>query len=135
MQLCSSELLGKLTCIKDYRLQVCILLTNFEIDNTDTNVSLRFKFNVSSKKDVQYDCCSPFILINMGAKCIRRRIIHDLLLRQGIEANPGPKDLVNLTLRTNNCNGLGNPDKLHRFLIKCRSEVNKGGIIMLQETH
>ena len=34
-----------------------------------------------------------------------------------------------------NCNGLGNRDKMRRLFTKARSEVNKGGIILLRETH
>jgi exonuclease III len=34
-----------------------------------------------------------------------------------------------------NCNGLGDTNKLRRLLTKARSEVNNGGVILLQETH
>ena len=60
------------------------------------------------------------------------------LVRQGVESNPGPTHVdkkFNLKLRTYNCNGLGNHDKMRRLFTKARSEVNKGGIILLRETH
>ena len=62
-----------------------------------------------------------------------------LLLMHGIEPNPGPEgdksNKPNFTVRTYNCNGLGNIDKFRRVLIKAGKEVQKGGIILLQETH
>lgn len=62
-----------------------------------------------------------------------------LLLMQGVESNPGPGEAKdkkpNLTIRSYNCNGLGNLDKFRRVLIKVRDEVRKGGIVLLQETH
>ena len=61
-----------------------------------------------------------------------------MLLMQGVESNPGPlvpNSKTNLSIRTYNTNGLGNLDKLRRLLIKARTEVRKGGILLLQETH
>ena len=64
---------------------------------------------------------------------------HTMLLRQGVESNPGPLihkiHKSNVSVRTYNCNGLGVTDKSRRILIKIRKEVASGGIIMLQETH
>ena len=66
------------------------------------------------------------------------RLIKTLLTMQGIERNPGPQNknkTNNLTIRTFNCNGLGDTDKMRRLLTKARSEVNNGGIVLLQESH
>ena len=66
-------------------------------------------------------------------------IIYLLLLSQGIESNPGPNNISvlkpNLSVRTFNCNGLGNINKLRRLFAKVNKEVSLGGIVMLQETH
>jgi exonuclease III len=40
-----------------------------------------------------------------------------------------------LSILTYNCNGLGDPKKLKRLLIKLNVMVNKGCIVFLQETH
>ena len=69
---------------------------------------------------------------------IRRKTISMLLLQQNIETNPNPKNediKPNLTLRTFNCNGLGNNMKMRRVFSKLKKEVQNGGIVMLQETH
>ena len=58
-----------------------------------------------------------------------------LLHTQGVEPNPGPRTKINLGIQTFNYNGLGNRNKLRRLLTKCRGEVSKGSIILLQETH
>ena len=46
--------------------------------------------------------------------------IDGILLVQGVESNPGPNPnpKPNLSVRTYNCNGLGNTDKFRRVLIK-----------------
>ena len=60
------------------------------------------------------------------------------LLRQNIKSNPGmettTKKLI-LSVITFNTNGLGDKKKLKRLLTKVGPLVNKGGIILLQETH
>ena len=73
---------------------------------------------------------------------VDRVLIKLLLRRQGIESNPGPDpdpgpvpQRANVSVRTNNCNGLGVTDKFRRILIKIRKEVRHGGIVLLQETH
>ena len=89
----------------------------------------------------------------LGLKSVRSdkvansQVVFLLLLRQGVESNPGPMDhdmgnlnsikksKVNLKLRTYNCNGLGKIDKLRRVLRKATKEVSEGGIVLLQETH
>ncbi len=61
-----------------------------------------------------------------------------LLLREYVKANPGPnngKVRPCITLRTFNCNGLGDNNKFRRVLTKLRKEVQMEGIAMLQETH
>ena len=54
-----------------------------------------------------------------------------------IEPNPGPNHDMkpNLTIRTYNCNGLGNFNKLRKVLNKANIEVSKGGTLLQQETH
>ena len=42
---------------------------------------------------------------------------------------------TNFTVRSYNCNGLGNQNKLRRVLIKVREEVKNGGVVLLKETH
>ena len=61
--------------------------------------------------------------------------IYIFLITQGIEPNPGPEKKSNLSIRTFNCNGLGNTNKLRRLLTKVRQKVKLGGIVLLQETH
>jgi exonuclease III len=66
-----------------------------------------------------------------------------LLLAQTIEPNPRlihNDDNKNSTTSTSqivtyNCNGLGNPNKLRRLLIKLETIVRGKGIVFLQETH
>ena len=64
-------------------------------------------------------------------------LLNDLLIMAGVEPSPGPVSCnkINLTVRTYNCNGLGENNKFQRVLTKSRSEVNNGGIVLLQETH
>ena len=58
------------------------------------------------------------------------------LLAQGIKRQPGPMSKgSNLSIQTYNCNGLGDPKKLKRLLLKLNVFVNKGCIVFLQETH
>ena len=73
---------------------------------------------------------------------MRRNTIDMLLIRGGVETNPGPVVInsgkpakINLSIRSFNCNGLGNVDKFRRLLVKARNEVKKGGFVLLQETH
>ena len=88
---------------------------------------------------------------------MKRLTIERELIMGGIESNPGPgftgggetgnlqntpnvnqSNLnlkSNLKVRTFNCDGLGNVNKLRRLLAKIRDEVKKGGIVLLQETH
>ena len=63
------------------------------------------------------------------------------IILSGVETSPGPVSGVgaldkktNLSVRTYNCNGLGELNKLRRVLTKARCEVNNGGIVLLQET-
>ena len=83
----------------------------------------------------------------MSDESVRMLWIKLLLLRQGIESNPGPvtgsdsglagktKKKANLKVRTYNCNGLGKIDKLRRVFKKVHHEVADGGIVLLLETH
>jgi exonuclease III len=63
--------------------------------------------------------------------------IYLTLLKQNIESNPGMenKSRNNFSIMTYNCNGLGNQKKLRRLLVKLAPMVNKGCIVLLQETH
>jgi exonuclease III len=78
------------------------------------------------------------ITINSNEKMISLTI-YFMLLRQNVESNPGMnlksmgKDTLNII--TYNCNGLGDQKKLKRLLRKVEPTVEKGGIILLQETH
>jgi exonuclease III len=63
-------------------------------------------------------------------------MIYLTLLAQGIESQPGPvSKRSTFSILTYNCNGLGDPKKLKRLLIKLNVLVNKGCIVFLQETH
>jgi len=61
------------------------------------------------------------------------------LIRQNIETNPGmevrKKDVTTIKVVTYNTNGLGDKKKLKRLLTKISPIVEKGGIVLLQETH
>jgi hypothetical protein len=62
--------------------------------------------------------------------------IYLTLLAQGIERQLGPMSKGStLSILTYNCNGLGDPKKLKRLLLKLNVLVNKGCIVFLQETH
>jgi hypothetical protein len=79
-----------------------------------------------------------FITINSNKKMLSLTI-YLMLLRQNVESNPGMdlnlkgKDTLNIIAY--NCNGLGEQKKLKRLLKKVESTVEKGGIVLLQETH
>ena len=49
---------------------------------------------------------------------IRARIIALMLLRQNVESNPGPDKSIkpNVSVRTYNCNGLGNVSKFRQII-------------------
>jgi exonuclease III len=65
-------------------------------------------------------------------------IIYLELLKQNVESNPGmnirDKSVV-IPIITYNCNGLGDKKKLKRLLLKVGPKVEKGAIVLLQETH
>jgi hypothetical protein len=89
-----------------------------------------------SKSKLFFELIINFIMEKTSS--VRNKTISTLLLRENIEANPGPNNCKikpNLTLRTFNCNGLGDINKFRRVLTKLRKEVQSGGIAMLQETH
>ena len=69
-------------------------------------------------------------------KLVRRFTISMSLIRGNVEINPGPPTKNRyLEIVTFNCNGLGNRQKLKRILTKSNNITDKGGIVMLQETH
>ena len=60
------------------------------------------------------------------------------LLRQNVESSPGMtivKKATDVSVTMYNCNGLRDKKKLRRLLGKVRPIVEKGGIVLLQETH
>jgi len=62
--------------------------------------------------------------------------IYLTLLKGNIESNPGEKiATTDFGIISYNCNGLGDQKKLRRLLRKLTTEVEKGKIIFLQETH
>jgi hypothetical protein len=63
--------------------------------------------------------------------------IYLALLCQNVESNQGPRmsKTPTLSVLTYNCNGLGDPKKLKRLLLKLNGMVDKGCIVFLQETH
>ena len=63
--------------------------------------------------------------------------IYLALLCQNVESNPGPRTskAPSLSVLTYNCNGLGDPKKLKRLLLKLNGMVDRGCIVFLQETH
>jgi len=72
-------------------------------------------------------------------KCVRRKTISKILQMGNVEINPGPNNNLNnnksMDIMTYNCNGLASRDKRNRVLNKVNKITNKGGIVMLQETH
>ena len=56
--------------------------------------------------------------VTISDEQVKRKTIDNMLVRQGVELNPGPNQVdkkFNLKLRTYNCNGLGNRDKMRRL--------------------
>ena len=74
-----------------------------------------------------------------SSEAMKRVLISLLLPRQNIETNPGPQATFepkcNLSVRTYNCNGLGDTNKFRRILVNVKKEIGHGGIVLLQETH
>ncbi len=76
------------------------------------------------------------LLIILSTALILSRTIYLTLLKGGIESHPGPPTRkVVLSILTYNCNGLGDQSKLKRVLMKLNKMVERGCIILLQETH
>ena len=74
--------------------------------------------------------------IAISISIILNLIIYLLLISQSVEINPGPQQPTkSVSIVTYNANGLGDVKKLRRTLKKAEVIVNKGGIVMLQETH
>ncbi len=73
-------------------------------------------------------------------KKIRSLTTKALLVRSNVERNPGPQNqnpgkMKNIDFLTYNCNGMANKNKLKRIISKSNKIVEKGGVVMLQETH
>jgi hypothetical protein len=89
----------------------------------------RALFSESNNSCVTTFCVSSTMMLSLT--------IYLTLMCQNVESNPGPPKAVTSTLSilTYNCNGLGDPKKLKRLLLKLNVLVNKGCIVFLQETH
>ena len=81
--------------------------------------------------------CRVRIFNIISDEMMRNLTIYLLLVRGSVDLNPGPETRLrsDLTVRTFNCNGLGDLNKLRRVFCKVSDEVKKGGIVLLQETH
>jgi exonuclease III len=96
----------------------------------------------SSSKLIYFQCVRllwlSWILTIVSSNQILSLIIYLELLKQNVEANPGmnirDKSVV-IPIITYNCNGLGDKKKLKRLLLKVGPKVEKGAIVLLQETH
>ncbi len=109
--------------------------TGFDITmNAKNNLQIRFfliprfvKFVKSYNKEMSIISTAKLLSLTIYLK----------LLRENVESNPGmPKVNVNsFSILTYNCNGLGDRKKLKRLLVKLGPIVERGGIILLQETH
>jgi exonuclease III len=83
-----------------------------------------------------FHLASPVLIFYLSAATMLSLTIYLTLLVQGIEHQPGPvSNKSTLSILTYNCNGLGDPKKLKRLLLKLNIFVNKGCIVFLQETH
>ena len=91
-----------------------------------------------STKWRKYFQISLLFLIQVTNSKILSLTIYLDLLRQNVESNPGMTYInksTTVSVLTFNCNGLGDKKKLRRLLGKARTIVDKGGIVLLQETH
>jgi hypothetical protein len=96
------------------------------------------KHRVTSGKSVKILLALVCFSIVEKSKSIKSKTILMLLLRQNVEAKPGPcteSNKPNLILKTHNCNGLRDINKIRGVLTKLRKEVQSEGIALLQETH
>jgi hypothetical protein len=76
------------------------------------------------------------LLARISTALILSLTIYLTLLKEGIEHQPGPPNSkTTLSILTYNCNGLGDSKKLKRVIMKSRRLVERGCIVMLQETH
>jgi len=76
------------------------------------------------------------LLARISTALILSLTIYLTLLKEGIEHQPGPPNSkITLSILTYNCNGLGDSKKLKRVIMKSRRLVERGCIVMLQETH
>ena len=72
------------------------------------------------------------------SKSLGSKFIALLLLQKNLEANPSPNKeniRLNLILRTYNCDGLGELEKLKELLTKFEKEIQLRGIALWQETN
>ena len=120
--------------------------------STSENVNLNVISNVNENKDIYNLKKVTYYTSNLmfiSTSIMLALTIGLLLLAQTIEPNPGPNHNEDKTddtkinalkkrisqIITYNCNGLGNPNKLRRLLMKLDNIVKKKGIVFLQETH
>ncbi len=134
-------------------LKIITYITNFTRFNTEFEW-LSYRIYRSRKKlDIQITKIAYWSLKKMSTnilnmkeisvKCIRRITMEILLIIGNVEINPGPNQTQNnhklktnkMEIMTYNCNGLGTLVKRRRILNKASGIVNRGGIVMLQETH
>jgi exonuclease III len=79
---------------------------------------------------------ATYVKIAISVVAINAIIVHLLLLQQNVEPNPGPtKRDQTSSILTYNTNSLGDRNKFKRLLLKLEPIVNKGGIVLRQETH
>jgi hypothetical protein len=105
----------------------------------------RLFYNVTNKKfETSMYKLESSLKVIISAKCIWKEIVQTLLVRGNVETNPGPEAQHNpnsykekniLEILTFNCYGLSQRSKRRRILYKASAITNKGGIVMLQETH
>ena len=83
-------------------------------------LSLKFAYNIVSH------------VFKFGHNYVLATFFALLLIRQGIEPNPGPSSV---TVTSQNCRGLTDPNKLISLLRRAYPRSNESRILCLQETH
>ena len=136
----------QISCV--YFPQICIL-QSFEhaIPNTIKLITIVITIKLSMN-DINSKLASfqqvrliwlNWILTVVSLNKILSLIIYLELLKQNVESNPGmntrKENSVTIPIITYNCNGLGDKKKLKRLLFKVGPKVEKGAIVLLQETH
>ncbi len=133
---CMVELVWGLVTKKNLRLGKCFeSFVNTSIFSSSSRMS---KASLVSKPSIIFklNLVCQIIINQITNLYIRASIMLSLtiylaLLCQNIESNPGPLRPENTTLSilTYNCNGLGDPKKLKKLLLKVNVLVNRGCIV------